>query len=246
MQTSINNQGYLYTFAKDSFAEEISNTHSSRSSRLKSELILTVVADDHPYLLHGVEADLNKDPKIKIIASAGSYDELLEKVRTCKPHIVLLDLRMPGYEKHNLKQFIASIKTFSNCKVLIFSNEIGWARINRCLEVGASAFIEKAIGFGRLSELIQMVYKNDDLVIYTTEQMPQLQFSKRQSEILHYIAEGKENDEIADLLEIDIKTVQSYLNEVKNKLSDAFNMPIVRPRTLLLLSRKLGFGTKLL
>ena len=58
------------------------------------------------------------------------------------------------------------------------------------------------------------------------------------------MVDGKENNEIASLLNIDIKTVQSYINEIKSKFSEAFGIKPVKPRTLLLLASKLGFGTR--
>ena len=239
MNTVTQSQGYLYTFSRSSFGHgELSYVRSNA----KRGIILTLIADDHPYLLHGAESDLNKDPKIKIVGNAGSYDELLEKTAHLQPNVVLMDLRMPGYEKYELKNFIAKLKKAGNCKVMIFSNETGWARIHRCLDMGAQAYIEKAISIGRLSEFILRFYESQELLIFTAEKLPEISFSPRQREILHYIADGKENDQIASLLELEVKTVQSYVNEVKAKLSEAFDIHPIRPRVLLLLASKLGFG----
>src|SRR3990167_11269475 len=109
------NQGYLYTFSRQSFcADEFTSNESPRSSG-KNGIILTLIADDHPYLIHGVEADLNKDPKIKIVGTAGSYNEVLEKAEELQPNIILLDLRMPGREKHDLEHYIKKLKTSAKC-----------------------------------------------------------------------------------------------------------------------------------
>ena len=243
METLLKNQGCLYTFSKNSFRSGEAKTTEQYNN--KKDIILALIADDHPYLIHGVETDLNKDPKIKVVGTVDSYDGLLEKAGELQPNIVLLDLRMPGREKHDLKHYITNLKANGNCKVIIFSNETGWARIHRCLEIGASAYIEKAISIGRLAEFIHIVYEKDELVIFTAEELPKISFSPRQKEILHFIADGIENDEIARLLTIEIKTVQSYVNEIKAKLAEAFGMHPIRPRTLLLLASKLGFGTRI-
>jgi DNA-binding NarL/FixJ family response regulator len=243
MNSVTQNQGYLYTFSKSSFGLGEVNPVQSNA---KKGIILTLIADDHPYLLHGVESDLNKDPKIKIVGTAGSYDELLERTILLQPNVVLMDLRMPGYEKYELKNYIAKLKKSGNCKVIVFSNETGWARIHRCLDMGAQAYIEKAISMGRLPEFIHRVYEDQEILIFTAEKLPQIQFSPRQREILHYIADGKENDQIAAVLNIEVKTVQSYVNEVKAKLGEAFNIHPIRPRVLLLLASKLGFRSTIL
>jgi len=244
MSTVQQNQGYLYTFSRQSFYQGEFTSYETNKNSGKNGIILTLIADDHPYLLHGVEADLNKDPKIKIVGTAGSYNEVITRVPELKPDVVLLDLRMPGHESLDLKEFIIQIKASCKCKIIIFSNETGWARIHRCLDLGASAYIEKAISIGRLPEFIRRVYEQDELLIFTAEELPKIQFSRRQQEIMHFIADGRENDEIATTLSIDVKTVQSYVNEIKIKLSEAFSIHPIRPRTLLLLASKLGFGTK--
>ncbi|MBI1858517.1 MAG: response regulator transcription factor [Candidatus Melainabacteria bacterium] len=237
-------KGYLYTFPEGSFNNSKENSINQSSNNTNKEIILTLIADDHPYLIHGVEADLNKDPKIKIIGTAQSYDSLLAKAIELSPDVILHDLKMPGHETLDFKEYILKLKEQTNSKIIIFSNETGWARIHKCLELGASAYIEKAITLGNLAELIQRVYKEDDHLVYTAEKIPNIQFSPRQQAILHFIMDGKENDQIAGILKIDIKTVQTYISEIKMKLSDAFGIHPIRPRTLVLFASKLGFGNK--
>ena len=101
MDSITQSQGYLYTFSKSSSFGQGEIALLPNNS--KKGIILTLVADDHPYLICGVESDLNKDPKIKIVGTAGSYDELLEKAALLQPNVILMDLRMPGYEKYELK-----------------------------------------------------------------------------------------------------------------------------------------------
>lgn len=157
---------------------------------------------------------------------------------------MLLDLKMPGVENHDLKNFIAKIKAQNHCRVIIFSNETGWARIQRCLEYGASGYIEKAISFGELAKLIKKVYRDEGIVVYTSEIFPKIIFSSRQKEVLHYLADGIENDEIADKLNIGIKSIQSYIHVIKSKLEKTFLIKPVRPRMLMFFASKLGFGSK--
>ena len=242
MTNTTQSQGYLYTFSKSSFGQGEIKFNNPVQNNTKRGIILTLIADDHPYLIQGVESDLNKDPKIKIVGTASSYNELLERAELLQPNVVLMDLRMPDYEEHELKNYINKLKQLGDCKVIIFSSETGWARIHRCLDMGAQAYIEKAISIGRLPEFIHRVYEKEELLIFTAEKLPQISFSPRQREILHYIVDGKENDQIALLLNIELKTVQSYVNEVKTKLQEAFNIHPIRPRNLLLLASKLGFG----
>ena len=243
MKTEVKTEGCLYTFSRSSFGEL--NAKHSYKKGIKRDIILTLVADDHPHLLSGVEADLNKDPRIKIVGEANSYRELLSKATILKPEIVLMDLKMPGYEEVELKKFFAKLKQIGS-KIIIFSNETGWARIHKCLEIGAQAYIEKAISIGRLPDFLHRVSNGEELLIYTAEKLPEINFSPRQDEILHHLADGKENHEIARLVKIELKTVQSYVNEVKAKFAEAFKVHPIKPRMLILLASKMGFGTTIL
>lgn len=227
-------KGFLYTFSKKNFS-----LTSTKKANVK-EIIKVIIADDHPHLICGVEADLNKDSNIKIIGRSTSFMEVVELNKKIKADIILLDLKMPGSDKKSLKEVIADLTRSS--KVIVFTNETGWARIHKILELGASAYIEKAIAFGRLSEFIRHVYACNDLLIFSAEKMPKIQFSKRQTEILNLMVDGIENDQISETLKIELKTVQSYLTEIKIKLSDAFGIHPIRPRTLVLLAAKLGYG----
>ena len=242
MLQTLQTKGYLYTFSKDSFGRDEAKS-TSHKRKIKDEIIRTLIADDHPYLIQGVEVDLNKDPKIKIVGTCNSYDDVLSTVNSSRPDVVLLDLKMPGYDKHDLQHLISKIKKDGHSKVAIFSNETGWARVHRCLEIGADAYIEKAIAIGKLPDLIHTMHEENELLIYTAERLPELNFSPRQSEILHLIADGKENDEISAHLNIEVKTIQSYVNEIKSKFAKAFDIYPIRPRTLLLIASKLGFGS---
>ena len=108
MEATLQNPGYLYTFSKGSFGKKESRIQNLLNNK-KEGIILTLIADDHPYLIHGVENDLNKDPKIKIVCTVNSYDELTEKTKELQPDIILLDLKMPGREKHDLKDLIKNL-----------------------------------------------------------------------------------------------------------------------------------------
>lgn len=232
--------GNLYSF---SISESNEDENTASKTKQKNKIIQVLLADDHPYLINGIIEDLSKDSKIKIADTVNSYDELLGQARALSPDIVLLDLKMPEHRNRDLEYYIKHLRKLK-CKIIIFSNETGWARIHKCLEYGASGYIEKAISLGRLSELIYRICSEDELIVFTTEEFPQIEFSQRQKEIMHYLADGKENNEISILLEIDLKTVQSYINQVKSKLSTALGIYPIKPRTLCLLASKLGFSQR--
>lgn len=245
MKTKTQSQGYLYTFSKTSFSKGKWCKKGITEGFDRPKRIITVlIADDHPYLIHGVETDLNKDRKIKIFGHASTYDEVLEKAAAFQPAVILLDLRMPGRDKHNFKYYMKALKGLGNSKIIIFSNETGWPRIYKCFEYGASGYIEKGLLAGNLAELIHRIIEGDELLVYTSEILPEVRLFGHKKEILHYIADGKENDEIAILMKLNVKTIQSYIGDIKTMLSRAFGMYPIGSRSLLLMANKLGYGHK--
>ncbi len=238
-------KGYVLSFGKNAFKEKRYRMNKFTGEEDQKEFIKVLVADDHPHLLAGVKKDLNEAGNIRVVGVASSYEETLTKVKELKPDIVLLDLRMPGADKYDFHCFISELRASCRCKVIIFTNETGWARIYRCLEFGASGYIEKAISFGKLANFIRNVYEGTELVTYTADKLPEIDFSERQNVILHYVADGKENNEIAEMLGLDIKTIQSYLGVIKDKIGKTFQIHPLRPRALAVIASKLGFGTKL-
>ena len=229
-----NNEGCIVTFGKYAFKHKVRRSYKNT--------IRLLIADDHPHLISGLEKDLSADAQIRIIGTASSYDKLLETAERLQPNIVLLDLKMPGMEKYNLRNYIARLRAINHCKVVIFTNETGWARIYKCLEFGAIGYIEKAISFGKLALFIHKIHEDEEIIIYTQDKLPEMNFSDRQKEILHYLASGKENDEIAFFLGLGIKSVQSYIDIIRNKISDGIGIHPIRPRMLMFLASKFGFG----
>ena len=236
MKTKVKKEGYLITFGKDAFRRSTAISYKRG--------IRVLIADDHPHLIAGLEKDLRRDRQIKIIGNAKSYEELLLRADYLQPDVVLLDLKMPGVERIDLREFITKLRAINHCKVIIFTNETGWARIQRCLECGARGYIEKAISLGGLAEFIHKVYEDEEIVVYTADKLPEINFSKRQKEILHFMADGIENEEIASLLGLQVKSVQACISLIKGKMEEGFDIKPVKPRTLIFLASKLGFGSK--
>ena len=246
MDALLERQGYLYSFSKTDFKRYREKSMGCQTEISQAKKIITVlIADDHPYLIKGVETDLSNNPRIKYFGSVGTYSDLLEKARALQPDIILLDLKMPGNDIYDFKHYLTGLKSISNNKIIIFTNETGWPRVYKCFEYGASAYIEKAISVGKLPELIIDVYENDDdLLIFTAEQKPDIHLGKKKKEILSHVIDGRENDEIAKILDLELKTVQSYVSLIRTQFSKAFGIHPLSPRAFLFLASKLGYGHK--
>ena len=124
MDALLERQGYLYSFSKTDFKRYREKSMGCQTEISQAKKIITVlIADDHPYLIKGVETDLNNNPRIKYFGSVGTYSDLLEKARALQPDIILLDLKMPGNDIYDFKHYLTGLKSISNNKIIIFTNE---------------------------------------------------------------------------------------------------------------------------
>src|SRR5207253_10338634 len=102
-----------------------------------------LIADDHPLILQGIRRTLEASDGIEVVGEARSGEELLALVERRKPHLVLLDLRMPGLGG---LECIAEIKrSWPEIKTVAISACEDRASIDAALLAGASAYMVKSV-----------------------------------------------------------------------------------------------------
>src|SRR5438477_8849849 len=102
-----------------------------------------LIADDHPLILQGIRRMLEASDRIEVVGEARSGEELLALVERRMPHLVLLDLRMPGLGG---LECIAEIKqSWPEIKTVALSACEDRASIDAALLAGASAYMVKSV-----------------------------------------------------------------------------------------------------
>lgn len=191
-------------------------------------MIKVLFADDHEMVRIGVSAYLSAQADIEVIAEADDGGEAVEKALSLKPDIILMDLvmkEMDGIEA--TKQIIAS---WPEAKVIIVTSFIDDEKVYPALEAGAISYMLKTSKASEIAKAIRATYDGQSILepevtgkIMTrmrTKQVDQLhdQLTQREMEILLLIAQGKTNQEIADLLFIAVKTVKVHVSNILSKL----------------------------
>lgn len=193
--------------------------------------IRILLADDHTILRDGIRSLLEDDPNIVVVGEAENGRAAVKMAFQLEPDVVLMDIAMPilnGLEAtRQIKRDIPKVK------VLILSMHDDDAYIQQALTYGAMGYILKDASASELLAAIFTVYNGEAvlsppitrLVIEDYLRWGGIQnnstyngISPREHEVLQLIAEGYNNKEIAKILTIAIKTVQTHRSNIMKKL----------------------------
>ncbi len=191
--------------------------------------IRVLIADDHALVRAGIRALVEKIEGMLVVGEAGKGGEALELVRELQPDLMLLDITMPeggGFEV--LEQVT---KKFPEIRIIVLTvHEAGEYAI-RALREGAAGFLPKSAASTELEQAIQTVVRGEVYISPETSKKTIIEIGKgttkrdllatlspRQREVLCLIAEGKTTKQIAQLLEISVKTVETHRAQLMERL----------------------------
>lgn len=193
-----------------------------------SQLKLLVV-DDHPMLRGGIVSLFNQTETIEVIGEAANGKEALECIKYEKPDVVLMDINMDGkLDVHTTEEIV---KTYPDIKVIAFSMHEEVQVIRRMLKAGASGYLLKNASHDELLKAIDTVMQGNN---YFAQEVLDIMrqsitgegeditndvvLSAREKEVLHYVAKEFTNQEIADKIDISLRTVETHKRNLIKKL----------------------------
>lgn len=197
------------------------------------EKIKVILADDHQMFLDGLSSLLSQVKDVQVIAAVNSGKEVLEKLQTRMPDLIIVDLNMPGMDGLQTTREIKKI--YPHLKVLGLTMENDLQLVTGMLEAGASGYILKNTGKAELELAVRQVMKGEAYLSQSlSNQLAQnlLQnfhqrnevknelstLTTRELEILKMIALENSNTEIAEQLFISPKTVETHRKNLMKKI----------------------------
>ena len=191
--------------------------------------IRVLIADDHALVRAGIRALVEKIEGVVVVGEAGKGSEALELVRQLKPNLMLLDITMPDGGGFEVLDQIT--KKHPEIRVIVLTvHEAGEYAI-RALREGAAGFLPKSAASTELEQAIQAVIQGDIYISPETSRKTLLEYgrgttkrdllatlSPRQREVLRLIAEGRTTKQIAQVLEISVKTVETHRAQLMERL----------------------------
>ena len=199
--------------------------------------IRVILADDHTLVRGGIRALLNTLPDVEVIAEANDGREALSLIEAHQPDIVLMDIAMSGM--NGLEATLHAARDFPNVRVIILSMHTNEEYVLQALKAGAAGYLLKDAGTSELELAIKAVARGETYlsppvskhviseyvrrVSSSSEEEetsgPSLdKLTLRQREILQLIAEGHTTQDIAHVLNLSVKTVETHRTQLMERL----------------------------
>ncbi len=192
-------------------------------------MIKVCLADNYPVVHYGVKSYFKDSEEISIAANAGNFNLAKEALKSKNIDVLVIDLDLDGLA--SVLEIKSLLKEYPKTKVLIFSNYSENMYAPNCIKMGASGFLNKAEKMETLSQSIIKVHAgeiilNDAIkknleIIGSQHKSERLhrKLSTREIEVLRYLSDGKKNNEIAEILGLNEKTVSTYKLRLLIKLN---------------------------
>lgn len=189
--------------------------------------VTVLIVDDHPVVREGLRAVLSTDQGIVVLADVATGEDAIETAVRLAPDVVLMDLRLPGLDG------IAAIRQIvkaGNSAVLVLTTYGTDADIARAIAAGASVYLLKDTPGRDLLDAVHATARGETVLAgavaakladHVREEGRTGRLSEREIEVLHGIAGGLSNPDIARALFITEATVKSHVTRIFAKLSVA-------------------------
>ena len=194
--------------------------------------IRIIIADDHAVVREGTRTLLEREPDMELVGEAGDGEKAVHLIETLKPDVAILDINMPGLSGIEVTRRAKPLSP--QTAVLILTAYDNDEYIFALLEAGAAGYLLKDAPSHELVAAVRSVFSGEPVLHPSVarkviqraltspdkaaEDEADVELSDREREVLQLAARGLANKEIADELQISIRTVQRHLNMIFNKL----------------------------
>lgn len=199
----------------------------------ENEPIRIVLADDHAVVRSALRMLLDAEPGMEVVAEVGDVDGAIRYVRGHRPDVLILDLNMPGRASLEALPDIVAASPGTRVVVLTMQSEPAFAR--EAMQAGVLGYILKEAADAELVKAVRLAaegrtYLQPDLGARLAAEPAGQQddLSRRELEVLRYIALGFTNAEIAEQLYISVRTVESHRSHIQQKLRMTKRSELVR------------------
>jgi DNA-binding NarL/FixJ family response regulator len=197
-----------------------------------------VIVDDHKILRDGLRLRLQQEDDLEVVAEAADAREALACVAQTKPDLVVMDLGLPGESGHVATHRIRELRP--QTRILVLTGEVAPSAVNDALLAGANGFLRKEEASDELVRAVRVLmagkaYLSPDAATAVTQALiGQLNepeppvLSEQELAVLKGLADGLGYKEIADNLNVSVKSVESYRTRLVKKTGCATTAELVR------------------
>ena len=186
-----------------------------------SDRIRILIVDDHPLLREGVVSLVEKQADMLVVAEASNGKEARQLFQQHIPDVTLMDLRLPGMD--GIETMISILADFPDAKIIVLTTFSGDAQILRALKSGARGYLLKDMLRKELLEAIRTVHAGRkriplEIAAQIAEHASDTNLTRREIEVLQWIASGNANKLVADKLSVTEDTIKMHVKSILSKL----------------------------
>jgi DNA-binding NarL/FixJ family response regulator len=190
---------------------------------VKQHRIKVLLVEDHALVRRGFRRLLDDEADIEVVGDVGDGAEAVAAVQSTVPDVVVMDCALPGMDGFAATQAILQHSPKTIVLMLSMHSEGAWVR--RAFEAGARGYILKSAADLDLAEAVRKVAAGETVVDPRVEQVQaalkgdrKRALTSRELQVLHLIAEGKSNKEIAANLGLSVNTVAVHRANIMDAL----------------------------
>jgi DNA-binding NarL/FixJ family response regulator len=196
-------------------------------------MIRVLIVDDHALIRSGLRSRLDAEKDIETAGEAETAEQAVVQARALQPDLVLLDLLLPRASGYDAIPRIREVSP--GAKVLVCSAMTGASSIRQALTAGADGYVAKRVSGDDLVTAIRRVAQGEryvdpslgaKLVVADSATLDE-PISDRERDVLHLLALGYTNQEIAKKLFISVRTVDTHRAHIMRKLDLATRAELV-------------------
>lgn len=196
-------------------------------------MIRVAIADEHRIVRWALHQALATMPDIEVVGESGTVADTLAMIQRVEPDVLLLDPAVPDHSGFDVLAAIRELQAAPLVIVLAGSMDVAFAA--RTIASGAHGFLDRDVTPEKLLEAIHDVSRGEQVMpvavhelVAAGEAEPARTLTRREQEVMEMLGRGMTSREIAEHLQISIKTVDTHRGHVLKKLGLRNNAEIAR------------------
>ena len=224
------------------------SVEKSDTLRILMKPIRIFLADDHTVLRAGLRALLDAEPDMEVVGEAGDGASCVRQAAAIQPDVVLLDINMPDCNGLEALTLLREQTPSSRVLILTMHDDAGYLR--QALASGGAGYVLKQSASEELLSAIRAVHgggvylhpqhtkvlledalddsKRQSGTLVSEQERRYQSLSEREAEVFKLVALGHRNSEIAEMLSLSVKTVETYKSRLSEKLDVHSRAALVR------------------
>ena len=183
-----------------------------------------VIVDDHPMVAEGIQSILESYDDINVVGTLSNGREAIEQLDALNPDVVLMDLNMPEIGGLTATEIV--LERRPGTRIVILSMHDNPEYIASALSHGAMGYLLKDVPTDEIKQAIDTVMEGDKYLCTGAQGSiapkhgngAREALTEREQTILLQLASGKSNKEVAHVLDISVRTVETHRKNIKRKL----------------------------